>query len=97
MDERERSPRQVVLNKAYFHRLSIAQLLKLMNIILEELLQRLHVSVNMVDPMEVRTSAPDPGPDNPILPALLLFRLLLLLALHSPESSSATCIFSSMA
>ena len=65
MDERERSPRQVVLNKAYFHRLSIAQLLKLMNIILEELLQRLHVSVSMVDPLEVRTSAPDPDPENP--------------------------------
>ena len=65
MDERERSPRKVVLDKAYFHRLSIAQLLKLMNIILEELLQRLHVSVSMVDHMEVSTSAPDPDPENP--------------------------------
>ena len=65
MDERERSPRHVVLNKAYFHRLSIAQLLILMRLILEELLQRLHVSVNRVDPLEVRTSAPDSDPENP--------------------------------
>ena len=65
MDERERSPRQVVLNRAYFHRLSIAQLLKLMKMILEELLQRLHVSVNTLDPLEVRTSAADPDPENP--------------------------------
>ena len=66
MDERrERTPRRTNLDRQFFNRLSIAQLLRIVSIILEELLHRLHISRDSVDYIEVQLSDPPEDPENP--------------------------------